>query len=141
MAPKLTGVDAATIYVIEQHGSKKVRLPLTIFNGDELPANADEGEKERLEKLGAFESQTRAQKVRRQQAKTRAARAEAAAKALADQEEVVEEEPAAEPSGDPKDMKVEEAIAYYEGLPEDERDTALEDEERVTIRRHFDLEE
>ena len=69
---KLTGFDKATVLVKEP----REIMTRTVQRGEPLPANLAEGELERLEKLGAFEEKTHAEKVRGIQQRVRDAQRE-----------------------------------------------------------------
>lgn len=141
---KITGVDAATVYVMEQIGEKKQPVPMRIDRGQELPSNLREGELQRLEKLGAFEPHTHAEKIRAQQVAASAQRAAAVAESAA---RALNETPGARAAATLSsqktydDLNKDEAIAFLEGLPEDQRASYFEIERsknRKGVLQHFD---
>ena len=65
MAEKtLTGFDRAVVNVETKLGNRVERSTMSVRKGESLPSNLADGEMERLEAMGAFESQTRSEKVR-----------------------------------------------------------------------------
>lgn len=134
----ITGVDAVTTFVMEQLGERKQPVPVTIGRGQQLPENLKAGEEERLEKLGAFEEKTDAEKIRHNQ-RTAAAQAAAATaeRAAADAGAT----PTPTEGGGYDELKVDEAIAFLENVPEAERESYFErerDKGRKGVLEHFD---